>query len=79
MLIFGSFLCFFVLFIAVKKDLKSIPYGEFFFIIELNKIKLKIWRVTFLKSLYHKEIMGWTSSFPEMTNTSSEHCIWDHL
>ena len=38
----------------------------------LTKIKIKIWRVTFLKVFYHKEIMGWISAFPEMTETSSE-------
>ena len=44
-------------------------YGENFY-----KIKFKICRVTFFKSFfYRKEIMGWTSGFPEITKTLSAH------
>ena len=43
------------------------PYGEFFYYSTYQE------RVTFFKSFYHKEIMGWTSGFPEITETSRVH------
>ena len=46
-----NFLCFFVLFNAVKSDTKlTLHHMRIFFIISLTKIKFKIWRVTFFKS-----------------------------
>ena len=52
------------MFIAVKTDSKlTLHHMGNIFIIKFIEIKFKIWRVTFLKSFYHKEIMGWTSGF----------------
>ena len=45
----------------------AVKLEDYFFIISLNEIKFKIWRVTFLKVFYHQEIMGWTFEFSEMT------------
>ena len=68
------FLCFFVLFIAVKTDSKvTLHHMEKIFVIQLTEIKFKIWRVTFLGSFLPQKIMGWTSGFPEITETSSAH------
>ena len=59
---------FIVVFIAVKTDSKlTLHHMGKSFIIELTKKNIKIWRVTFFKSFYHKEIMGWTPGFPEIT------------
>ena len=48
-----NFLCFFVLFNAVKTDTKlTLHHIGKKIIIQLIKIKFKIWRVTFLKSFF---------------------------
>ena len=48
-----NFLCFFVLFNAVKTDSKlTLHHLGKIFIIQLTDIKFKIWRVTFFKSLF---------------------------
>ena len=60
-----NFLCFFVLFIAGKTDSKlTLIYRDKTFNLEA---------CIFEKFLYHKEIMGWTSGFPEITETSNAH------
>ena len=40
-----------------------------------TEITFKIWRITIFKSVYHSETLGGTSGFPEITVTSSAHCI----
>ena len=48
-----NYLCFFVLFNAVKTDTKlTLHHMRKMFIISLTKIKFKIWRVTFLKGFF---------------------------
>ena len=60
------FFFFFVLFYAVKTDTKLTLHHlwNIFFIIQLTKIKFKIWRVIFLRIFYHYIFLGgWTSGF----------------
>ena len=80
--VFFFFVCLFVFFVlfcfvllnAVKIDTNlTVHHMGKIFIIELLKIKFKIWRVTFFNVVYHKEIMGWTSGFPEITEISNTH------
>ena len=69
-----NFLCYFVLFIAVKIELKLTLYhmGNFLLFI-LPGQNLKSGGFPFFKVFCHKEIMAWTSGFPEITGTSSAH------
>ena len=47
--------------------------GDIFLLLNLPRQNFEIWRVTFLKVFYHKETMGLTSGFSEITETSSAH------
>ena len=72
MLDFLFFVFCIVYYSEIRLKMSITPYGENF-ITELIKIKFKLYGVTFLNSFYHKEIMGLTSGFPEITETSSAH------
>ena len=63
----------FVSFIAVKTDSKvTVHHGEnLYYLTYREKKKKKSAGLHFLNVFNHKEIMGWTSCFPEITETSS--------
>ena len=72
------FFFFYVLFYAVKTDTKlTLHHMWNIFIIELTKIKFKIWRVTFLKSFLPLFFWGrgWISGFHAIDDWPHAH--WD--
>ena len=76
MLILSVFSSLFCIIHCSKKRLKinNTSYGAMgkIFIISFTDIK-KSEGLHFLKVFYHREIMGWISCFPEITETSSVH------
>ena len=75
MLILGLFSLIFCIIYRSENKLKIIitPYREK--VLLFNLPRFQIWKVTFLKSFYHKEIMELTSGFRELTEKYSAHCI----
>ena len=75
-ILFYFILFFDVLFYAVKTDTKlALDHMWNIFIIELIKIKFKIWRVTFLKSFLPLFFggRGWTSGFHAIDDWPRAH------